>query len=117
MNSVLSSTGLKGRAVAPNSETRKTILVADDEEIIRILVSGFLTHNGYKVMVAENGDDALVQSRAYEDKIHLLLSDFKMPGLTGVDLSTKIALERPGIRVVLMSGFAPDMLVLNQKWH
>lgn len=97
--------------------TQKTILVVDDEDLIRKFVSSLLKQNGYRVLVAESGEDALQQSLAYEGKIDLLLSNIQMPGLTGMELGTKITLERPDIRVMLMSGFTSGMLVLNEGWH
>ena len=45
------------------------------------------------------------------------LSDFQMPGMTGVDLATQITLQRPQIKVLLMSGYPSGMLVLNEGWQ
>jgi two-component system cell cycle sensor histidine kinase/response regulator CckA len=50
-------------------------------------------------------------------EIHLLLADFQMPGMTGIELATKITAQRPEIKVLLMSGFTGGMLVLNEGWH
>jgi two-component system cell cycle sensor histidine kinase/response regulator CckA len=96
---------------------RKTILVADDQEAIRTLVSAVLSQSGYNVLVAETGEDALQQSKTYPGIIHLLLSNIQMPGMTGIELATQISLERPDILVLLMSGFSSGMLVLNEGWH
>ena len=98
-------------------EAQKTILVVDDEESIRKFVSSLLKKNGYNVLVAESGEDALQQSRAYQGKIDLLMSNIQMPGMTGMELGTKMILERPDLRVMLMSGFTSGMLVLNDGWH
>jgi two-component system, cell cycle sensor histidine kinase and response regulator CckA len=94
----------------------KTILVVDDDPVVLNLVSGFL--NGqYNVLIANNGQEALERSRDYKDDIHLLLSDFSMPGMTGIELATQISVERPEIKILLMSGFTGGMLVLNEGWH
>ena len=93
------------------------ILLVDDEETIRNFLSNFLTHNGYNVIVAETGEDALRLSRAHKEPIGLLLSNVQMPGMTGIELGAKISQERPEINVVLMSGFEGGMLVLNEGWH
>jgi CheY-like chemotaxis protein len=50
-------------------------------------------------------------------EIHLLLADFQMPGMTGIELATKITAQLPEIKVLLMSGFTGGMLVLNEGWH
>jgi CheY-like chemotaxis protein len=94
----------------------KTILVVDDDPLVLSLVSGFL--NGqYNVLVANNGKEALARSKDFKDEIHLLLSDFSMPGITGIELATQITVERPEIKILLMSGFTGGMLVLNEGWH
>jgi len=98
-------------------ESGKTILVVDDEPTIRKFVSAILSQSGYEVIVAESAEEALQQSRAHQGTIHLLLSNIQMPGTTGIELSTKMSLERPDIRVLLMSGFSSGMLVLNEGWH
>ena len=56
-------------------------------------------------------------SQNYQPAIHLLLSDFDMPGMNGIALATQISVERPQIKVLLMSGFTEGMLVLNEGWH
>jgi YesN/AraC family two-component response regulator len=69
------------------------------------------------VLTAASGPEALQQSRDYKGEIDLLLSDFQMPGLSGVDLATKMTADRPNLKVLLMSGFTDGMLVLNEGWH
>jgi CheY-like chemotaxis protein len=55
--------------------------------------------------------------RGYAGEIHLLLSDFQMPEMSGVELATAITIDRPKIKVLLMSAFPAGMLVLNEGWH
>jgi len=69
------------------------------------------------VLTAVSGADGLAESGTYNGEIALLLSDFQMPGMNGMELATAITLERPEIRVLLMSGFPTGMLVLNEGWH
>src|SRR5438067_9175939 len=95
----------------------KTILVADDDEALLKFVSGFLAQSGFHVLVAGSGEEALKQSKTYNGPIHLLLSNIQMPGITGIELGTKLTLERPDTKVMLMSGFASGMLVLNSGWQ
>src|SRR5450432_3919586 len=100
----------------PELQNRKTILVVDDDPEILGSVSGFLAAN-YHVLTAKSGEEALQQSKDFKNEIHLLLSDLQMAGMTGIDLATQITVQRPRIKVLLMSGFAGGMLVLNDGWH
>ena len=92
-----------------------TVLVVDDEPQIVSLVSEILSR--YKVLTALSGAEALDRSEHFGGEIHLLLSDFQMPGMSGTDLATQITQARPKIQVLLMSGYAGGMLVLNEGWH
>ena len=98
-------------------DAQKTILVADDDAKILRFVSGYLARGNYNVLTASSGQEALQQSRDYKPEIHLLLSDFEMPGMSGIELATEISVDRPDIKVLLMSGFTGGMLVLNEGWH
>ena len=82
-----------------------------------VLTYLYFSRGGYRVLVAESGEDALQKSREYRGTIHLLLSNVQMPGITGIELGTKLNLERPDLRVMLMSGYASGMLILNDGWH
>jgi two-component system cell cycle response regulator CpdR len=97
---------------------KKTILVVDDDPNVLALVSGLLVDSAYNILTANTGANALHQSREFKGEINLLLSDFQMPGgLSGVELATEMMLERPQLKVLLMSGFPEGMLVLNEGWH
>jgi two-component system, cell cycle sensor histidine kinase and response regulator CckA len=98
-------------------EVQKTILVVDDDAIILRFVSELLVEYKYSVLTARSGKEALELSRSCKSEIHLLLSDFEMPVMTGIGLATAISVERPQIKVLLMSGFTGGMLVLNEGWH
>ena len=101
----------------PQNSTPKTVLVVDDDAAILSFVSRLLTQSKYNVLTATDGAEALQLSREYKPDIHLLLSDFQMPIMGGVDLATKLVLERPLVKVLMMSGFTEGMLVLNDGWH
>ena len=94
----------------------KTILVVDDEPQILSIVSGFLCGQ-YYILTASSGADALQKSEQFKGEIHVLLSDFQMAGMTGIELATRITVVRPKIKVLLMSGYSEGMLVLNEGWH
>ena len=97
---------------------KKTILVVDDEPKVLSVVSGVLDHIEYNILTAGTGAKGLHESREFKGEIDLLLADFQMPGgMSGVDLATAMTLERPQLKVLLMSGFPEGMLVLNEGWH
>jgi DNA-binding NtrC family response regulator len=105
-------------AMAPElRHNQKTIFIVDDDPDVLKCVSEILAHNDYDLQTYRNGADALEQSRDHKGEIHLLLSDFQMPGMSGVQLATEMTIERPQLKVLLMSGFPEGMLVLNEGWH
>lgn len=95
---------------------KKTILVVDDDATLLKAVAGYLSGD-YDVLTAKGGKEALQQSNASKSEIYLLLSDFQMAEMTGIELATQITVERPKIKVLLMSGYPAGMLVLNEGWH
>lgn len=96
--------------------TAKTVLLVDDEPQIVRIVSCFLCGQ-YNIITAYSGSEALHQSRLFQGEIHVLLSDFQMPGMTGIELATRVTRARPNMRVLLMSGYPEGLLVLNDGWH
>lgn len=99
---------------APVEETLKggteTILVAEDDEIIRGLTSSILREFGYTVIVAKDGIDAVEVFREDRDRINLLLLDVIMPRKNGKDAYEEIRMLRPGIKVLFISGYSADMI-------
>jgi DNA-binding response OmpR family regulator len=80
------------------------------------LARSVLTRAGYKVLDAVDGEQALEVSRQYTGPIDLLLTDVKMPKMDGLQLSAQISRERPGIKILLMSGRpSGELIVLGEK--
>jgi DNA-binding NtrC family response regulator len=99
-------------------DERRTILVVDDDLVILQTISAVLaTGSRYNVLIASSGELGLLESRAFRGEIHLLLSDFQMTGMSGIELATAMTEDRPNLKVLLMSGFRGGMLVLNEGWH
>jgi DNA-binding NtrC family response regulator len=96
---------------------KATVLVVDDDPIVRNLVCRILKETNYNVLSAENGPQGLEMSRKFEGEIRVLLSDFQMPEMSGIDLASAITVDRPQLKVLLMSGFPKGLLVLNEGWH
>jgi DNA-binding response OmpR family regulator len=83
---------------------QSVILVADDEALIRNLVTLLLQQDGHLVLSAANGHEGLELSRRYPGSIDLVITDVDMPRLNGTDLCGHLLKERPGIKVLVMSG-------------
>ena len=90
--------------LAPDTSWQAAILVVDDNEIIRGLVRIFLQSEGYSVLSAADGRSALELSRKYPGTIDLVITDVEMPRLRGIDLVPYLLKERPGIKVIVMTG-------------
>jgi PAS domain S-box-containing protein len=89
----------------------ETILVVEDQLEVRGIIRATLLRNGYTVLEATTGEEALAVSRGHTSPIHLLFTDVVMPGLSGRRLAQTLAGERPGLRVIYTSGYTDDAIV------
>ena len=89
----------------------ETILLVEDESPLRVLVRGLLEGIGYTVLEAHDGEKALLSSKEYNGRIHLLLTDVVMPRMSGPDLAQQLAAFRQDMKVLYMSGYADDAIV------
>jgi len=110
---------VEGELVAPAAEHEKTqasggnetILLAEDEPLLREIFRMQLEGAGYKVLEAENGDEAAEIAEKHRNRIHLLLTDLVMAGGTnGVELAATLNATQPGIKVVFMTGYTADVI-------
>ena len=92
-----------------NGPLLPVILVVDDEELLRNFLCDVLEAAGYFVLSAADGLEALDISRRFRGTIHVLLSDVIMPRLDGISLEKQLLNERPGIKVLLMSGTIEEL--------
>jgi CheY-like chemotaxis protein len=90
---------------------KETILVAEDEAMLRRLASDVLRMSGYDVIEAANADEALEQFRNHPGRIHLLLTDVVMPGRSGRELAMLLTADHPELPVIYMSGYTDDAVV------
>jgi PAS domain S-box-containing protein len=90
-----------------------TILVAEDETAVRNLVVMALTAEGYRVLHAASGKQALELADAEAAHIDLLLTDANMPGMSGVELASTLAGRRAGLNVLIMSGYTEDLVTVS----
>ena len=99
-------------AAATNSDLKghETLLVVEDEAAVRNLVASALRHDGYNLLVAKSAEEALKLDEDHAGPIDLLLTDAIMPGKSGIELATAMAARRPGLPVIIMSGYTEDTL-------
>jgi len=101
-------------AAAPKTGAARgseTILVVEDEPAVLTLSRRALEAQGYVVLAAADGTDALRVVERHGGTIHLLLTDVVMPGFSGRELADQLAARRPGVRVLYMSGYPGDAVV------
>jgi CheY-like chemotaxis protein len=87
-----------------------TILVVDDERLGRRMSYRILTEEGYRVLEAEDGEEALGVLRLTGGRVDLLMIDVVMPGLDGVELAARVWEQWPDKRILFMSGYAAEVL-------
>jgi CheY-like chemotaxis protein len=88
----------------------ETILVVEDEAAIREVAERVLVRNGYRVMTAANGPEAVEMAGRVADPIHLLLTDVVMPQMAGREVAERVTALRPGIGVLYMTGYAEPVV-------
>jgi PAS domain S-box-containing protein len=97
-------------AVASTVERgRETVLVVEDEPAVLAFAAQLLERNGYTVLRAASGDEAVDLARRYAGRIDLLFSDLVMPGLTGHETASAVRATRPEIRQLFASGYSEEM--------
>ena len=89
----------------------ETILLCEDEDQVRAVACAILRRNGYHVLETSNGGEALLTSRDFPAKIHLLLTDVVMPRMSGRRLVEELAPQRPEMQVLFASGYTDDAIV------
>jgi CheY-like chemotaxis protein len=99
--------------VSPKARANETVLVVEDQDDLREIAGRILSQNGYQVIAAANGPDAIEMVRAYTGRIDLLLTDVIMPQMLGTELAPFLVQARPDLRVLYMSGYAQPTLGAN----
>jgi signal transduction histidine kinase/ActR/RegA family two-component response regulator len=88
----------------------ETILLVEDDKVIRFTTRRLLQKSGYTVLAAETPEEALREAAAHGRPIHLLLTDVVLPGMTGRDLAARLVMEVPGLKCLYMSGHTADVI-------
>ncbi|MGD9504839.1 MAG: ATP-binding protein [Syntrophobacteraceae bacterium] len=95
----------QGAAALDGSET---VLLVEDEGVVRNLIRNVLEAHGYKVLEAGDGLEALEICGNWKAEIHLLVTDVIMPGMNGRELATRLAVSRPDLKILYMSGYTEE---------
>jgi len=106
------------QAPRPRGPEQETLLIVEDEPAVRNLVASSLRSEGYHLLLAGSAEEALVILAAHRGAIDLLLTDAIMPGRSGIELARMLTDDRPGLPVVLMSGYTEETLPTSvaQTW-
>jgi two-component system cell cycle sensor histidine kinase/response regulator CckA len=91
--------------VHPLEKSDKTILLVEDEKVVRDLIAKILRDLGYEVLIAENGKEALELATIHIEKIALVISDLVMPQMGGKELAEKLLPMAPRLKMIFMSGY------------
>jgi DNA-binding response OmpR family regulator len=91
----------------------RTILVVDDDPWVLALTRDVLAGEGYRVLEAADGQDAMRVAAEHLGPIHMLLSDVMMPGMNGCELAARLLSLLPGLKVMFMSAYDRDFLVTS----
>jgi len=108
MPSAAEAVSEREKQAAPFAQPRgsETVLVVEDEEGVRALAAEFLRKNGYSVLEARDGVEALEMAGHFAGAIDLILTDMVMPRMSGTELIEKMKTVRPAARAILMSGYS-----------
>jgi two-component system cell cycle sensor histidine kinase/response regulator CckA len=98
-------------ALRPVKRGSETILLVEDDDQVRLVARGILRRNGYEVIEARQGGEALLHGKQHPGPIHLMLTDVVMPEMSGPELAKRLAKDRPDMKVLCMSGYTDDSIV------
>jgi two-component system cell cycle sensor histidine kinase/response regulator CckA len=95
-------------APVEKSDNFETVLVVEDEDIVRELVCEVLEDQGYNVICARDGLEALEMAAGFDGTIHLLVTDVIMPHMNGHELAEKLSRVRPDTKILYVSGYSAN---------
>jgi CheY-like chemotaxis protein len=100
---------------AAGARIRRTILLVEDDPVVRHVVRLLLELEGNAVLEAKDGDDAITVLNGYQGPLDLLLTDVMMPGLSGAEVCDRVRERRPGLPTLFISGFYPEAVFPDHR--
>ena len=97
--------------LTPTPRGSEVIMLLEDEEVVQKLAKDILESSGYRVLPVANVNDALLLCERHDGQIDLMLTDVVMPQMGGRQVSERVTLLRPGIKVLYMSGYTDDSII------
>ena len=101
---------IHARPVTSAPTGTETVLLVEDEDGVRELIEELLTGQGYAVMAASNGAEALQISELFGGEIQILVTDVVMPNMSGHELAMRLKARRTGLRVLYLSGYTDEAI-------
>ncbi len=95
------------------TQTSRIILLVEDEEPVRLFAKAALEEQGYRVLEAGHGWEALMRLSEFDGAINLVIADVMMPEMGGSELARRLAVERPGLPILFLSGYTDDEMTLR----
>ncbi len=99
------------RVEPPPQHGTETVLVVENEEPVRNMILDVLSLHGYTALSAADGEEALRVARAHRGVLDLVIVDVVMPGISGEALVQRLSADRPGLRVLFISGYTDDLIL------
>jgi len=100
-----------GATRAEPTQGLETILLVEDEDVLRALICKILEMHGYTVLEARNGGESLLICEQHKGPIHLMVTDVVMPKMNGPSLAERLAQLRPDMKVIYMSGYTDNIII------
>ncbi len=104
-------------APRPQPAPRLTIMLVDDDEAVRDMIRRSLERRRHTVLDAASGEQALQLNRMFNEHIDLLITDIRMPGMSGLELRDAFLMQRPNLRVLFISGHAEEFTRTELRDH
>jgi CheY-like chemotaxis protein len=98
-------------------KTPETVLLVEDREEVRNLMTAILGKSGYRILAAADAEEAIETAASHPGEIDLLLTDVVMPGMNGRELAERLVAADPELKVILMSGFAAEVIKPGSTRH
>jgi PAS domain S-box-containing protein len=95
------------------TRSSRIILLVEDEEPIRLFAKAALEEQGYRVLEAGHGWEALMRLSEFDGAVNLVIADVMMPEMGGTELARRLAVERPGLPILFLSGYTDDEMTLR----